>query len=211
MSSARRTRRSSSLWRSRCLRRSPQQILRSDNVRILESGPNKRPPADEPEREWQPKHGFATQWANGMHCGVLLTSPSQPCCSALRCWLTRAAACSALRWRLIPRPLLRRPGFAVRLPCDAAARAPRDLGLAEGRHPRARGASRPQGLARGVPGALGGDAQPARGRAARQPRPALGGSGRARCPSVRRGRAYAHGRAPYVPARPRPAPRDSLS
>ena len=60
-----------------------QQILRSDNVRILESGPNKRPPADEPEREWQPKHGFATQWANGMHCGVLLTSPSQPCCSAL--------------------------------------------------------------------------------------------------------------------------------
>jgi hypothetical protein len=45
-------------------------VLRSVNVRILESGSNKRPPADAPEPDWQdrPKHGFPTQWANGMHC-----------------------------------------------------------------------------------------------------------------------------------------------
>ena len=43
------------------------QILRSANVRVLESGPNRRPPADGPEPEFNAKHGVATQWANGMH------------------------------------------------------------------------------------------------------------------------------------------------
>jgi hypothetical protein len=46
-----------------------QQILRSGNVRILESGPNRRPPTDgAPEPEWAPKHGLVgSQWASGMH------------------------------------------------------------------------------------------------------------------------------------------------
>ena len=45
-----------------------QQILRSDNVRILESGPHCRPPANEVEPDWGPKHGVdGSQWANGMH------------------------------------------------------------------------------------------------------------------------------------------------
>lgn len=44
------------------------QLLRSPNVRVLESGPTLRPPAGEPEpTQFSMKHGLASQWANGMH------------------------------------------------------------------------------------------------------------------------------------------------
>ena len=54
-----------------------KQVLRADRAFILESGPMERPPADPrdpPPPSFGAKHGLTTEWANGMHSDVQVTS-----------------------------------------------------------------------------------------------------------------------------------------